>query len=56
MASTWKTAQLFIFSMFRDMRAERDHLIIKVTFAAMGEKLMPLGSSCTTSTCGGVSP
>ena len=31
MASTWKTVRVFISSTFRDMHAERDHLV-KVTF------------------------
>ena len=40
MASTWKTVRVFISSTFRDMHAERDHLI-KVTFPALREKLLP---------------
>ena len=31
MAATWKTVRVFISSTFRDMHAERDHLV-KVTF------------------------
>ena len=31
MTSTWKTVRVFISSTFRDMHAERDHLV-KVTF------------------------
>jgi nephrocystin-3 len=40
MASTWKTVRVFISSTFRDMHAERDHLI-RVTFPALREKLLP---------------
>ena len=40
MSSTWKTVRVFISSTFRDMHAERDHLI-KVTFPTLREKLLP---------------
>jgi hypothetical protein len=40
MPSTWQTVRVFISSTFRDMHAERDHLI-KVTFPALREKLLP---------------
>jgi tetratricopeptide (TPR) repeat protein len=40
MPGTWKTVRLFLSSTFRDMHAERDHLI-KVTFPAVREKLLP---------------
>jgi telomerase protein component 1 len=39
MASTWKTARVFISSTFRDMHAERDHLV-KVVFPALRESLL----------------
>jgi telomerase protein component 1 len=35
---TWKTARVFISSTFRDMHAERDHLV-KVVFPALRERL-----------------
>lgn len=38
MASTWKTVRVFISSTFRDMHAERDHLV-KVVFPALRERL-----------------
>src|SRR5207253_9782209 len=38
MASTWRTVRVFISSTFRDMHAERDHLI-KVVFPALREEL-----------------
>src|SRR5947207_3236059 len=38
MPSTWKTVRVFISSTFRDMHAERDHLI-KVVFPALREEL-----------------
>src|ERR1041384_7026361 len=38
MASRWKTVRIFISSTFRDMHAERDHLV-KVVFPALREKL-----------------
>lgn len=40
MAAIWKTVRVFLSSTFRDMHAERDHLI-KVTFPALREKLLP---------------
>lgn len=36
--ATWKTARVFISSTFRDMHAERDHLV-KVVFPELREKL-----------------
>jgi len=38
MATTWQTAKVFISSTFRDMHAERDHLV-KVVFPALREEL-----------------
>ena len=38
MPGTWKTVRVFISSTFRDMHAERDHLI-KVIFPALREEL-----------------
>src|SRR5438045_9404282 len=38
MAGTWKTVRVFISSTFRDMHAERDHLV-KVVFPALRERL-----------------
>jgi hypothetical protein len=38
MANTWKTVRVFISSNFRDMHAERDHLV-KVVFPALREEL-----------------
>ena len=40
MAADWRTVRVFLSSTFRDMHAERDHLI-KVTFPALREKLLP---------------
>jgi nephrocystin-3 len=40
MAGTWKTARVFISSTFRDMHAERDHLV-KVIFPRLREQLLP---------------
>ncbi|MGD0040450.1 MAG: AAA family ATPase, partial [Isosphaeraceae bacterium] len=40
MATTWQTARVFISSTFRDMHAERDHLI-KVVFPELRERLLP---------------
>src|SRR5947208_10503408 len=40
MPSTWQTVRVFISSTFRDMHAERDHLV-KVVFPALREKLEP---------------
>ena len=36
----WQTARVFLSSTFRDMHAERDHLV-KVTFPALRERLLP---------------
>jgi telomerase protein component 1 len=36
--SAWKTVRVFISSTFRDMHAERDHLV-KVVFPALRERL-----------------
>ncbi|MGO9468307.1 MAG: DUF4062 domain-containing protein [Isosphaeraceae bacterium] len=38
--ATWQTAKVFISSTFRDMHAERDHLI-KVVFPELRERLLP---------------
>ena len=38
MAAAWKTVRVFISSTFRDMHAERDHLV-KVVFPALRERL-----------------
>ncbi|MBI1917034.1 MAG: DUF4062 domain-containing protein [Planctomycetes bacterium] len=38
MAGIWKTVRVFISSTFRDMHAERDHLV-KVVFPALRERL-----------------
>ncbi len=38
MTATWRTARVFISSTFRDMHAERDHLV-KVVFPELREKL-----------------
>jgi len=40
MTTTWKTVSIFISSTFRDMHAERDHLV-KVVFPALRERLEP---------------
>jgi telomerase protein component 1 len=40
MAGTWRTARVFISSTFRDMHAERDHLV-KVVFPELRERLAP---------------
>src|SRR5262249_24872270 len=37
---TWRTVRVFISSTFRDMQAERDHLV-KVVFPALRERLEP---------------
>lgn len=39
MASTWREVRVFISSTFRDMHAERDHLV-KVVFPALRERLL----------------
>jgi tetratricopeptide (TPR) repeat protein len=38
--SAWRTVRVFLSSTFRDMDAERDHLV-KVTFPALRERLLP---------------
>jgi WD40 repeat protein len=38
MAATWRTVRVFLSSTFRDMHAERDHLV-KVVFPALRERL-----------------
>src|SRR6266550_4652914 len=38
MSAAWKTVRVFISSTFRDMHAERDHLV-KVVFPALRERL-----------------
>jgi WD40 repeat protein len=40
MNTTWKTVRIFISSTFRDMHAERDHLV-KVVFPSLRERLLP---------------
>jgi tetratricopeptide (TPR) repeat protein len=40
MPGSWKTVRVFISSPFRDMQAERDHLV-KVVFPALRERLEP---------------
>ncbi|NOZ19837.1 MAG: DUF4062 domain-containing protein [Planctomycetes bacterium] len=40
MARKWQTVRVFISSTFRDMHAERDHLV-KVVFPALRERLLP---------------
>src|SRR5438067_13615285 len=40
MPGIWKTVRVFISSTFRDMHAERDHLV-KVVFPALRERLEP---------------
>src|SRR3954470_17420980 len=40
MSGTWRTASVFISSTFRDMHAERDHLV-QVVFPALRERLEP---------------
>ena len=52
MSGTWKTVRVFISSTFRDMHAERDHLV-KVVFPALREELESTASSWWTSTCAG---
>ena len=42
MPSTWRTVRVFISSTFRDMHAERDHLI-RFVFPALRERLLPYG-------------
>jgi len=38
MAQSWKTVRIFISSTFRDMHAERDHLV-KVVFPELRERM-----------------
>ncbi len=40
MPSAWRKVRVFLSSTFRDMHAERDHLV-KVTFPALRERLLP---------------
>ena len=40
MSAKWRTVRVFISSTFRDMHAERDHLV-RVVFPALREKLLP---------------
>src|SRR3954463_329596 len=40
MPTTWKTVRVFLSSTFRDMHAERDHLV-KVVFPELRERLLP---------------
>jgi telomerase protein component 1 len=40
MPSRWRTVRVFISSTFRDMHAERDHLV-RVVFPALRERLLP---------------
>ena len=40
MAGNWQTVRVFVSSTFRDMHAERDHLV-KVVFPALRERLEP---------------
>lgn len=40
MAASWRTVRVFLSSTFRDMHAERDHLV-KVAFPALRERLEP---------------
>jgi hypothetical protein len=51
----WRTVRVFLSSTFRDVHAERDHLV-KVTFPRCARGCCRIGSSCTTSTCAGASP
>ena len=56
MAETWQTVRVFISSTFRDMHAERDHLV-KVVFPELRERLLPhRDRPRSTSTCAGASP
>ena len=45
----WRNVRIFLSSTFRDMHAERDHLI-KVTFPALASGCCRTGSSSMTST------
>src|SRR3954463_13609047 len=40
MAAVWRSVRVFVSSTFRDMHAERDHLV-KVVFPALRERLEP---------------
>jgi hypothetical protein len=40
MSGTWRTVRVFLSSTFRDMHAERDHLV-QVVFPALRERLLP---------------
>src|SRR5881275_1978382 len=40
MAASWRTVRVFLSSTFRDMHAERDHLV-KVTFPRLRQRLLP---------------
>ena len=40
MPGAWRTVRVFLSSTFRDMHAERDHLV-KVTFPSLRERLLP---------------
>src|SRR4051812_39600736 len=40
MSTAWRTVRVFLSSTFRDMHAERDHLV-KVVFPALRERLEP---------------
>ena len=40
MAATWRTVRVFISSTFRDMHAERDHLV-RFVFPRLREQLLP---------------
>ncbi len=40
MTTTWKTVRVFISSTFRDMQAERDHLV-RFVFPRLREQLLP---------------
>jgi hypothetical protein len=42
MSRTWKTVRVFISSTFRDMHAERDHLVT-VVFPELRERVEQLG-------------
>ena len=42
MSATWKTVRVFISSTFRDMHAERDHLVT-VGFPELRERVEQLG-------------
>ncbi len=54
MTATWKTVRVFIISTFRNMHAERDHLV-KVVFPALRERLESIGFTQLTLACAGAS-